>query len=225
MKQHPSYMDGESWDLLLFDYLEGNLTEARAQELEMALATDPALRAELESWKESFVVQEFYPTGALEEQLLQVVPKPFSFSGPAAGFMLVLLTSLFSFLPIEDQAENKVFSKAAIVIALPPVGDNTKEQEVVEPEKKPKPAQASVQLASSIPATATGAEAQMALEPVDAAVLPLISGRVPEELVPLQEKNIPTVTVKKVNGNLLRPGVEIKCFRGIDPNGVNVTFQ
>ena len=116
MKQQSSYNeDGESRDLLLFEYLEGNLTEEKARALEEALLTDPELRAELECWKESYVVQDFYATGQLEEQLLKGHNKSFSFSGPTAGFVLVLITSLFSFLPIADQQEQVLHPKPLLL--------------------------------------------------------------------------------------------------------------
>lgn len=104
MKELTTYeMNEESRDLLLFNYLEGNLTEERAAMLEKALSTDHELQAELELWKESFMEQEFYATDALEDQLLQKVKNPFSFSGPAAGFLLLLVASLFSFIPTGEE--------------------------------------------------------------------------------------------------------------------------
>lgn len=106
MKKGAFYeMDAESKDLLLFDYLEGNLTPERARELEEALVEDPDLRSELAHWKESFVVQDFWPTNALEEQMLLKAGKTFTFTAPAAGFVVVFLASLFSFLPISEQPQ------------------------------------------------------------------------------------------------------------------------
>ena len=131
MKKQSSYeMDGESRDLLLFDYLEGNLTEEKAHALEEAMAADPELCAELESWKESFVVQDFYATDALEAHLLKVNYQIFSFSGPAAGFMLVLITALFSFLPIGEQNEEKVFHKTVTLPVPAAIAENIEIEEV-----------------------------------------------------------------------------------------------
>ena len=50
MKSSPELPGDEQMDALLFDYLEGALSEAEAKKLEERLAIDPALRCELEYW-------------------------------------------------------------------------------------------------------------------------------------------------------------------------------
>ncbi|WP_224997561.1 hypothetical protein [Cesiribacter sp. SM1] len=112
MKEPTTYeMNEESRDLLLFDYLEGNLTEERAAMLKKALSTDHQLQAELELWKDSFVVQEFYATDVLEDKLLRKVKKPFPVTGPAAGFLLLLVASLLSFIPAGEDEHVTYFIK------------------------------------------------------------------------------------------------------------------
>ena len=117
-------MNEESRNLLLFNYLEGDLTEERAAMLEKALSTDQELQAELDLWKESFVVQDFYATDALEQQLLQKVKKPFSFSGSAAGFLFLLMASLLSFITAGEEEHvprfiNRPLSVPPVIEAVP----------------------------------------------------------------------------------------------------------
>ncbi|EMR03096.1 anti-sigma factor [Cesiribacter andamanensis] len=88
--------DEESRDLLLFDYLEGNLPEEKAAMLEQALAADPALQAALSSWQASVVAEPYYPTGQLEAALLKIpqASPGLSYSGLAWSVVLLLLLSL-----------------------------------------------------------------------------------------------------------------------------------
>jgi hypothetical protein len=74
----PSAEDWENLELdkLLFEYLEGNLPEEQARELEQKAASDTLLGTELEYWKETKVLAEFYDTSLLEEKLLQVGSVP-----------------------------------------------------------------------------------------------------------------------------------------------------
>lgn len=129
MKKQASFnLDQESRELLLFDYLEGNLTAEMAAQLEEAMATDPDLCAALDSWKESYVVQDFYATHKLEEQLLAIPPKSFSLSGPLVGFSLVLITALLSFLAVGEQSEKHILPAEVVT----PIGLGEKEPEVLE---------------------------------------------------------------------------------------------
>lgn len=93
--------DEESRDLLLFDYLEGNLSEDKTAMLQQALAADPALQAELNSWQAGVVTAAFYPTGQLEEELLKIpqASPGLTYSGLAWSLVLLLLLSL---LPSAD---------------------------------------------------------------------------------------------------------------------------
>ena len=137
MIKHSSFeMDGESRDLLLFDYLEGNLSAERAAMVEEALAHDPDLRAELEMWRESFVVQDFYATDALEAELLRKSSKPFSFSGSAAGFLVVLVTSMFSFIPVGEKEASLLHDRIGLPLAEVDAVQETDDAKVEDGETK-----------------------------------------------------------------------------------------
>ena len=89
---NPSVNDpGEqATDRLLFQYLEGELTDAQIRTLEARLAADPALRGELELWRAAFVTPDACDTSALENRLLKEPAPP---AGPSVvrwGVGLVL---------------------------------------------------------------------------------------------------------------------------------------
>ncbi len=70
MKPSPEEIPENSLDLLLFQYVEGELDAGQARQLERRLATDAALREELNLWQESFVQADFHDTSELEKTLL-----------------------------------------------------------------------------------------------------------------------------------------------------------
>lgn len=100
----PKDMSPEELDLLFFEYLEEELPAAEAEALEQRLAQNPALQNELESWKGSYISQEFYDTERLEEKLLAATPSPlkFSFRTFLNVLLPVLLTVFLSFMLIKD---------------------------------------------------------------------------------------------------------------------------
>ncbi len=57
--------DEDGIDLLLFQYLEGQLPAGQAKALEARIVADTALQAQLEYWQEAFV-QGYYPGSGLE---------------------------------------------------------------------------------------------------------------------------------------------------------------
>ncbi len=70
MKPTPEEMPENSLDLLLFQYVEGELDAEQTQQLERRLTADAALREELDLWRESFVRADFQDTTELEKTLL-----------------------------------------------------------------------------------------------------------------------------------------------------------
>lgn len=60
----------ESMDMLLFDYLEGNLSEEKAIEFEKELASDLSLQEELGIWKSAHIDSEDYDTAEIESTIL-----------------------------------------------------------------------------------------------------------------------------------------------------------
>lgn len=99
--------DENDLDNLLFAYVEGELTGGQRQQLEARLASDAALRAELELWKESFVAQAFYDTQKLEASLLREPVKPVNTRTSTYVFVVMLMTSLLSFLPLATEKETR----------------------------------------------------------------------------------------------------------------------
>lgn len=107
MKLSANDWDENSMDALFFQYLEGELSVEKAKELEKKIASDPLLQSELKSWKASFIEEPFYDTKSLEKSLLKGKKKPVSPSGTVSVFIIALLTSLFSFLPLSEEKESK----------------------------------------------------------------------------------------------------------------------
>jgi hypothetical protein len=100
----PKDMRQEELDLLLFEYLEGELPAEEEKALEEHLATEPALQEELENWKGSFVEEEFYDTAGLEERLVSANHRPLKFPFMTSLNVVVpaLLTVLLSFMLVKD---------------------------------------------------------------------------------------------------------------------------
>jgi hypothetical protein len=105
--------NGESGELdkFLFNYLEGNLSEEQARELERQAAADTRLGSELELWKETLVTQDFYDTSLLEKNLLledSTMPEQKQTVNPttsASLFMIALLTIICSIWPVKTEKE------------------------------------------------------------------------------------------------------------------------
>jgi hypothetical protein len=99
---NPSVNDpGEqATDRLLFQYLEGELTDEQTSTLEARLTADPALRGELELWRAAFVQPEDYDTAALERSLLKEPAPPAGTSEVRWMLGLVLVAILFLSAPL-----------------------------------------------------------------------------------------------------------------------------
>jgi hypothetical protein len=100
---NPSVNDpGEqATDKLLFQYLEGELTDEQTGTLDAQLAADPALRGELELWRAAFVTPEPCDTAALEKSLLKEPAAPAGAAGSLRRLGLVLVAAaLFLSVPL-----------------------------------------------------------------------------------------------------------------------------
>ncbi len=99
---NPSANDAgeQAADKLLFQYLEGELTDEQTSTLEARLAADPALRSELELWQAAYVTPEAYDTTALEGCLLKE-PAP-SLGASFSRWVpdLLLVAALFLAIPL-----------------------------------------------------------------------------------------------------------------------------
>ncbi|MBD0258699.1 MAG: hypothetical protein ICV83_23530, partial [Cytophagales bacterium] len=108
---NPSLHDSgeQATDKLLFQYLEGELTDEQIGTLEARLAADPALRSELELWQAAYVTPEAYDTAALEARLLQepVPPTGAFFSRWLPGLVLVAILFLSAPLLTEQLPAHK----------------------------------------------------------------------------------------------------------------------
>lgn len=123
MKEPVNHSSQEELDRLLFEYLEGTLPSAEEGKLEERLLSDSLLEEELESWQESFVTQDFYPTKALEKKILANTPTRFTYLrvGAAALLGLSLFISLFYFFGFEEAAVERLVQESKKVVATEPV--------------------------------------------------------------------------------------------------------
>lgn len=106
MKGSKNYPSQEEQDRLLFEYLEGVMAPGEEKMLEDQLQSDALLQDELASWKESYILQDFYATEALENRILVNTPKPLNsyFAGSVAVLVAVILASCFYFLEPKSRA-------------------------------------------------------------------------------------------------------------------------
>lgn len=127
----------EAQDLLYFEYLEGELSSEESSALEQDLAANPALMEELESWKETYIVQDFYETELLEGKLLSAnqVPDKFTFSTSLNVVVLAVMTTLLSFMLITDESQERLrifpeaSTHAAVEEAVPEKAEEAEERE------------------------------------------------------------------------------------------------
>jgi hypothetical protein len=139
------HWDEHKRDELLFKYLEGELSAQETAELEKALASDAALQGELDLWREAYVSAEFYPTEPLEKSLLQTEVQTIR-SSTVSVFVLTLLSSLLSFLPLAEQTQ-------APIPASPVREFRPAEQTVLDFPEISQPAPAIQVLSRPLPAT------------------------------------------------------------------------
>lgn len=102
----PVFDNTDENENLLFDYLEGNLPAEQVKELEEKLLTDPSLQSELALWREAFIEPELYDTKNLEEKLLIAEPVIVLKGAAFQSIIVILLTSLFSLLPVRLDIKN-----------------------------------------------------------------------------------------------------------------------
>lgn len=88
----------EHIDNMLFNYLEGNLSDGKAQQVEREIASDPLINGELNLWKQSFVHADFYNTTTIEPQLLQS-PGSFGFTFFLNSILVVCIALISSTNP------------------------------------------------------------------------------------------------------------------------------
>jgi hypothetical protein len=123
---NPSVNDfGEqATDKLLFQYLEGELTDEQTRTLEAWLAADPALRSELELWQAAFVTPDAQDTTALEARLLKEPVPPAGMNGFrwVPGLVLVAALFLTSFLTMFLLCERSLMGEKRL--HLPPAAEN-----------------------------------------------------------------------------------------------------
>ena len=91
----------EHIDMMLFDYLEGNLSGTEIKQVESQIASDPLIKEELNIWRKSYIQEDYFPTVALESQLLQS-PVSFSFTLFLNSILLICLTIISSTNPKDD---------------------------------------------------------------------------------------------------------------------------
>jgi|GEM_PF-2607007 len=119
---NPSVNDpGEqATDKLLFQYLEGELTDEQTKTLEARLSADPSLRSELELWQAAFVQPDDCDTTALEGRLLKETVPPAGTSAFRWGPGLALVAALFltTFLALLLLTEQPPVAEAPL--PLPP---------------------------------------------------------------------------------------------------------
>ena len=85
----------ENIDLMLFDYLEGDLTSNEVSQIEMQIASDPLISEELNTWRKTYIKAELSDTKFFETQLLQPI-NPFSFTLFINSILVICLTLISS---------------------------------------------------------------------------------------------------------------------------------
>ncbi|QHT67951.1 hypothetical protein GXP67_15540 [Rhodocytophaga rosea] len=96
----PVFEEADENELLLFNYLEGNLSQEETKELESRLLTDVSLQTELSYWRESFVEADSYDTTSLELTLLKPEALPIRRLGSLQAIIAALLASLLSLVAV-----------------------------------------------------------------------------------------------------------------------------
>lgn len=89
------------YDEIIFDYLEGNLSENERSAFEILLSTDQQLSAQVKAWRNTYVLETFPITKDLETHILALVKRrTWMFS--LNTFIYVLLVTLFTSMPSEE---------------------------------------------------------------------------------------------------------------------------
>jgi len=86
----------ENMDLMMFDYLEGNLKGEKLNEFEKELLADEMLRDELNVWESSYLKREFYDTSELESRILRKPTSNFTIIAYLNAFLIICLSFISS---------------------------------------------------------------------------------------------------------------------------------
>jgi hypothetical protein len=139
----PVLDDADENDLLLFNYLEGNLSAEEEKALESTLLTDVSLQAELSYWQETYIEPDSYGTNGLEAKLLLPQQTPVQSTGSFQVIIATLLASLLSLVPVplafksQDQLHSyplsSILPAESKQVAQP---DSRKSIDVLRPVKK-----------------------------------------------------------------------------------------
>jgi hypothetical protein len=70
----------EDIDIMLFDYLEGNLPEDEIKLIESQIASDPLIKEELTLWESSYIREDFFDTSVVESSILRKKIPSFNFT-------------------------------------------------------------------------------------------------------------------------------------------------
>jgi len=81
----------EDIDIMLFDYLEGNLPDNELELVNLQIAEDPIIREELSLWKSSYVQADFYNTSALESTLVRRSVPAFNFNFHLNSILIICI--------------------------------------------------------------------------------------------------------------------------------------
>lgn len=92
----------ESIDLMIFDYLEGNMTMEEQLDFEANAAVDALLKEELEIWQSTYIASEIPDTGVLENSLIHK-PSPFASFTFYLNTILIVAVSFISNTQIERE--------------------------------------------------------------------------------------------------------------------------
>jgi hypothetical protein len=132
----------QATDKLLFQYLEGELTDEQTRTLEARLSADPSLRGELELWQAAFVQPDDCDTTELEGRLLQVTVPPAGTSAFRRGPGLVLAAALFltTFLTMFLLTERPPVAEKPLRLPAEKAAAPATEPPVRTPDRAPQPA-------------------------------------------------------------------------------------
>jgi hypothetical protein len=191
----PAFEDADENDFFLFNYLEGNLSEAEKRELEEELLTDVALQTELSYWRESFIQPEPYDVTSLESKLLMAGKTPVRTTGSLQAIIAALLASLLSLVPVPLSVKSTEEWHSYTVFTLP----QTKNKQLIPAEvnEDSNKNQPFVKEVSSGKMPVYKAPQVMVIEPLSGLAVTLLPESKPDGLASLQEKEIKVQWKKK----------------------------
>ena len=89
----------ENMDLMIFDYLEGNLNDQQANDLLDQVASNTYLKAELIAWKNTYIESEHYDTKKIESAIIRTTFPPFNITNFLNFLLIGCLTLVSSVQP------------------------------------------------------------------------------------------------------------------------------